>query len=74
MLEGYVRWHRDSFLVKCVGLTGEQLADRTAPPSTLSLLGLIRHQAGPVRRTGQAWSKRTDERRHAGSEGPDDRN
>ena len=28
---------------KCAGLTGEQLAERTVPPSALSLLGLVRH-------------------------------
>lgn len=29
----------------CAGLTAEQLAARPAPPSTLSLLGLVRHLA-----------------------------
>ncbi|MGH3612841.1 MAG: DUF664 domain-containing protein [Pseudonocardia sp.] len=29
----------------CAGLTGEQLAARPVPPSTLSLLGLVRHLA-----------------------------
>ncbi len=43
MLEGYLRWHRESFLAKCAGLAGEQLATRAAAPSNLSLLGLIRH-------------------------------
>jgi hypothetical protein len=45
MLDGYLRWHRDSFLLKCAGLTGEQLAVRAAAPSNISLLGLIRHLA-----------------------------
>ncbi|GAB2979680.1 DinB family protein [Amycolatopsis acidiphila] len=45
MLAGYLAWHRSVLLQKCAGLTGEQLAQRTVPPSTLSLLGLIRHMA-----------------------------
>jgi hypothetical protein len=45
MLQGYLDFHRTTFLVKCAGLTGAQLAERAAPPSNLSLLELIRHLA-----------------------------
>jgi hypothetical protein len=45
MLEGFLAFYRSTFLLKCVGLTGEQLAQRAAAPSNLSLLGLIRHLA-----------------------------
>ncbi|GJF28951.1 hypothetical protein KNE206_16510 [Kitasatospora sp. NE20-6] len=45
MLEGFLAWQRDTLLVKCAGLTGEQLALRPLPQSNLSLLGLIRHMA-----------------------------
>jgi uncharacterized damage-inducible protein DinB len=45
MLREYLAWSRTAFLSKCAGLTGEQLARRANPPSTLSLLGLIRHLA-----------------------------
>lgn len=45
MLSGYLAWHRSVLLHKCAGLTGEELARRTVPPSSLSLLGLIRHLA-----------------------------
>lgn len=34
-----------TFEMKCEGLTPEQLATQSVPPSTLSLLGLIRHLA-----------------------------
>jgi uncharacterized damage-inducible protein DinB len=44
-LEDWLRWHRSTLLVKCAGLTGEQLAERSVPPSSLSLLGLVRHLA-----------------------------
>jgi uncharacterized damage-inducible protein DinB len=43
MLEGLLDWQRQTLLHKCAGLTGEQLALRSTPPSTLCLLGLIRH-------------------------------
>jgi uncharacterized damage-inducible protein DinB len=43
MLEGWLDWHRATLVRKCAGLTGEQLAQRSVPPSTLSLQGLVRH-------------------------------
>lgn len=43
MLEGWLEAHHTEFLEKCAGLTPEQLAIRSVPPSPLSLLGLIRH-------------------------------
>ena len=43
MLDGLLDLHRSTLLLKCAGLTAEQLAARTVPPSSLSLLGLIRH-------------------------------
>ncbi|MGW2597717.1 DinB family protein [Streptomyces klenkii] len=45
LLTGLLAWHRSTLLHKCAGLTGEQLAERSVPPSVLSLLGLIRHMA-----------------------------
>ena len=43
MLQGFLDFSRRTLLLKCSGLTGLQLAERTIPPSTLSLLGLVRH-------------------------------
>src|SRR5690242_18709238 len=43
MLQAFLDWQRATLLHKCAGLTGEELARRTVPPSALSLLGLIRH-------------------------------
>jgi RimJ/RimL family protein N-acetyltransferase/uncharacterized damage-inducible protein DinB len=37
--------HRQTLELKCQGLTDEQLARRSLPPSNMSLLGLIRHMA-----------------------------
>jgi hypothetical protein len=49
-LESWLEFHRTTLLIKCAGLTPEQLATRSCPPSTLSLLGLVRHM-GDV----EAW-------------------
>ncbi len=43
MLESWLDYHRDTLVWKCAGLTDEQLKQRTCPPSTLTLLGLVRH-------------------------------
>jgi uncharacterized damage-inducible protein DinB len=51
MLQIFLDWQRATLLYKCQGLTGEQLAERTVPPSDLSLLGLIRHMT----RVERAW-------------------
>jgi uncharacterized damage-inducible protein DinB len=54
LLQAFLNWHRATLLYKCSGLTGEQLAERTVPPSGLSLLGLVRHMT-KVERT---WFRR----------------
>ncbi|HJY70707.1 MAG TPA: DUF664 domain-containing protein, partial [Streptosporangiaceae bacterium] len=41
-LDGFLDWHRATLLWKCAGLTGEQLALASVPPSNLSLLGIVR--------------------------------
>jgi uncharacterized damage-inducible protein DinB len=45
ILESFLAWQRYTLLNICAGLTGEQLARRPVPPSSLSLLGLVRHLA-----------------------------
>jgi uncharacterized damage-inducible protein DinB len=45
MLEAWLDFHRQTLAGKCSGLTAGQLRQRAAPPSNLSLLGLIRHMA-----------------------------
>jgi uncharacterized damage-inducible protein DinB len=42
----YLTNYRHTLALKCDGLTPEQLATRSVPPSTMSLLGLVRHLAG----------------------------
>jgi hypothetical protein len=53
-LQDYLRSYRLTLLMKCAGLDSEQLARRSVPPSTMSLLGLIRHLA-EVERDWRGW-------------------
>jgi uncharacterized damage-inducible protein DinB len=41
----YLRHYRLTLELKCQDLTPEELAQRSVPPSNLSLLGLVRHMA-----------------------------
>ncbi|MBE1458346.1 putative damage-inducible protein DinB [Nocardiopsis terrae] len=45
MLNNWLDWHRQTLAVKCQGLSAPQLRERSAPPSPMSLLGLVRHMA-----------------------------
>ncbi|HEY6294739.1 MAG TPA: DinB family protein [Streptosporangiaceae bacterium] len=44
-LTEYLRFHRLTMEMKCADLDAVQLARRSVPPSTMSLLGLVRHMA-----------------------------
>jgi uncharacterized damage-inducible protein DinB len=57
MLRAYLDHHRATLAMKCEGLTDEELRQRSMPPSTLSLLGLVRHMAEVER----AWFRRVFE-------------
>jgi uncharacterized damage-inducible protein DinB len=54
MLAGWLDHHRATLEMKCAGLTPTQLATRVVEPSTLSLLGLVRHMADVER----GWFRR----------------
>jgi uncharacterized damage-inducible protein DinB len=45
MLDSWLEFHRATLGWKCDGLTDEQLRERSVPPSTMSLIGLVRHMA-----------------------------
>ncbi|NYJ73897.1 DinB family protein [Allobranchiibius huperziae] len=53
-LQDYLRDYRWTLRMKCEGLNPEQLARRSVPPSTMSLLGLLRHLA-EVERDWRNW-------------------
>lgn len=54
-LQDYLRDYRLTLLMKCEGLDAEQLATRSVPPSSMSLLGLVRHLA-EVERDWRGWT------------------
>jgi uncharacterized damage-inducible protein DinB len=53
-LNEYLRAYRITLEMKCADLDAEQLARRSVPPATMSLLGLIRHMAEVER----SWFRR----------------
>ncbi len=53
-LHDYLTGYRLTLRMKCEGLDAEQLARRSVPPSTMSLLGLVRHLA-EVERNWRSW-------------------
>lgn len=52
--QDYLYDYRTTLLMKCSGLDAEQLARRSVAPSTMSLLGLLRHLA-EVERGWRNW-------------------
>jgi len=55
ILESFLEWQRTTLADKCAGLDPAQLRSRAAPPSTLSLLGLVRH----LTEVERGWFQRT---------------
>jgi hypothetical protein len=62
MLDAWLDYHRVTLEQKCDGLAAPRLRERAVPPSTLSLLGLVRHMADVERN----WFRRV----FAGEEAP----
>ncbi len=69
---GWLAFHRNALAAKCDGLTPTQLVTRSAPPSPLSLLGLVRHLTemervygswalGPKTALQWVWGEYTDD-------------
>ncbi|MYX18343.1 DUF664 domain-containing protein [Streptomyces sp. SID8374] len=56
-LRAFLDYHRATLAMKCEGLTDDELRRKSMPPSTLSLLALVRHMAEVER----AWFRRTFE-------------
>ncbi|MFH8485847.1 DinB family protein [Streptomyces longisporoflavus] len=56
-LRAFLDYHRATLAMKCEGLADEELRQQSMPPSTLSLLGLVRHMAEVER----AWFRRVFE-------------
>jgi len=45
MLRDFLEYHRETLVLKCDGLSEDELRRRSMPPSALCLLGLVRHMA-----------------------------
>jgi uncharacterized damage-inducible protein DinB len=45
MLDSWLEYHRATLVMKCDGLSEAQMRERAVPPSSMSLLGLVRHMA-----------------------------
>jgi uncharacterized damage-inducible protein DinB len=54
VLDEFLDWHRATLVWKCEGLEPGRLAERSVPPSSMSLLGLVRHMADVER----GWFRR----------------
>lgn len=72
ILIGWLAFHRSALAAKCAGLDDSQLATRSASPSPLSLLGLVRHltemervyavwSLGPKAKLKFVWGQYTDD-------------
>ena len=61
VLAAYLDRYRMPFEMKCEGLDSEQLAQRSVPPSTMSLLGLVRHLASVEHAWPEGHSLHDDE-------------
>ena len=71
-LLAFLEWQRATLARKCDGLTPEQLRRRVAEPSTLSLLGLVRHLADVERgRFQRTLAGREVQDRYGTDEDPD---
>ena len=54
MYQAWLDFHRGTLLWKCAGLSDAELKNASAPPSALTLLGLLRHMSEVER----AWFRR----------------
>ncbi|MGH3397916.1 MAG: DUF664 domain-containing protein, partial [Streptosporangiaceae bacterium] len=55
MLSAWLDLQRATLEMKCDGLSDEQLREQAVPPSSLSLLGLVRHMSD----TERGWVRQT---------------
>ena len=62
LLTSMLDYHRATLMWKCAGLTDDQLRLRSVEPSTLSLLGLVRH----LTMVEQGWLAEWDGRKKLG--------
>jgi hypothetical protein len=56
MYQAWLDFHRGTLLWKCEGLTEAQLKSASVPPSSLTLLGLVRHMSAVERWWFRTWA------------------
>lgn len=71
MLDAWLDHYRASLLVKCAGLTEEQMAERACPPSPMSLIGLVRHMTEMERAYVHRLADRELPLRYCNDDSPD---
>ena len=70
-LTGFLDHYRATLRIKCEGLSADQLAERSVPPSSLSLLGLVRHMAEVERGWFRTFAGEDSEARYYSDDDPD---
>ncbi|MDT4938831.1 MAG: hypothetical protein QOG80_2502 [Pseudonocardiales bacterium] len=70
-LIAFLDLYRATLELKCEGLTPEQLAQRSVPPSSMSLVGLVRHLAEVERVWFRRWNGEQTEPRYYSKADPD---
>jgi hypothetical protein len=71
LLDGWLEHYRLGVLRKVSGLTPEQLVQRSCPPSTMSLMGLVRHLTEMERVYAQRLAEPDLPMRYVTDTGPD---
>jgi hypothetical protein len=71
LLDGWLDCYRLAAVRKCAGLTYDQLAARSCPPSTMSLAGLVRHLTEMERAYAQRLARPDLPLRYVTDESPD---
>jgi hypothetical protein len=71
LLDGWLDHYRLRAMGKCAGLRPEQLVERSCPPSTMSLAGLVRHLTEMERVYAQRLADPGLALRYVTEDGPD---
>ncbi|MDP9115689.1 MAG: DinB family protein [Actinomycetota bacterium] len=70
-LTGFLDHYRGTLAHRCAGLDAAQLAERAVPPSSLSLLGLVRHMGEVERGWFRGFAGERSTPRYFSGENPD---
>ena len=70
-LAEFLDYYRATLAAKCAGLSAEQLAERAVPPSSLSLLGLVRHMGEVEQGWFRSFAGEPLNRRYCSKDNPD---